>query len=121
MTKQVANLDAPGVWSLHLSIRAGFKGFVEMVDGLTGGIFHRQQAVFSHPAPVEGVGLWVCSVHLCESLAQWESQGAAGGLVLEGTRGRGGREQDGTTWSAEWVDLAFTWISIAAAGANLGL
>lgn len=121
MTKQVSNLDAPGIWSLRLGIGAGFKGFVEMVDGLTGGVFHRQQAVFSHPAPVEGLDLWVCSVHLCESLAQRESQGAAGGLVLGGTRSRGGREQDGTPWSAEWVDLAFTWISVAAAGAILRL
>lgn len=121
MTKQVSNLDAPGVWSLRLSIGAGFERFVEMVDGLTGGVFHRQQAVFSHPAPVEGLDLWVCSIHLSESLAQRESQGAAGGLVLEGTRSRGVREQDGTTWSAERVDLAFTWISIAAAEAILGL
>lgn len=59
MTEGVSNLDAFRVWSLVLRVRAGLQGFVEMVDGLTGGIFHRQQTVISHPATVKSLGLWV--------------------------------------------------------------
>lgn len=54
------HLKASGVWRLSFSTWAGLQRFVEMVNGLTGGIFHRQQAVFSHPATIEGLVLWVC-------------------------------------------------------------
>lgn len=59
VTEGVSNLDAFGIWSLGLRVRAGLQGFVEMVDGLAGGIFHRQQTVISHPAAVKSLGLWV--------------------------------------------------------------
>lgn len=59
----IKNLDALGVWNLCLSVGAGLQGLVEMVDGLTGGIFHCQQTVFSHPATVKGLDLWVCWKH----------------------------------------------------------
>lgn len=92
-----------------------------MVDGLTGGVFHRQQSVLGHPAAIEGLNLRVCAVHLRESLAQLQSQGATGGLVLRGTRGWRGGQQDSPARPAEWVHMAFNWISTAAAVADLRL
>lgn len=68
VTERVSDLDAFGVRSLSLSVRTGLQGLVEMVDGLTGGVLDRQQAVFSHPAAIEGLHLLVCGVHLRESL-----------------------------------------------------
>lgn len=57
VTEGVSNLDALGVRSICLSVRAGLQGFVEMVDGLTGGIFHRQQTIICHPATIKGLDL----------------------------------------------------------------
>lgn len=60
MTEGGCNLDAFRVRDLCLGARAGLQGFVEMVDDLARGIFHRQHTVIGHPAAVEGVALRVC-------------------------------------------------------------
>lgn len=54
------NLKASGVWRLSFSTGAGFQRPVEMVNGLTGGIFHSQETVFSHPTTIKGLDLWAC-------------------------------------------------------------
>lgn len=51
------HLQASGVWRLSFSTGAGFQGSVEVVNGLTGGVFHSQQTVFSHPATIKGLDL----------------------------------------------------------------
>lgn len=61
------------------------------------------------------------SICLGVSLTQMEPQGAPGGLVLGGTRGREVGEQDGSPWPAERVNLAAVWTSITAAMCTLGL
>lgn len=52
-------LDASGVGGLGLRVGAGLQGFVEMVDGLAGGVPHRHQTVVGHPAAVKRLNLWV--------------------------------------------------------------
>ncbi len=61
------------------------------------------------------------SKHLSVSLSQLEPQGAAGGLVLGGTRCWGYGEQDGAPLPAKWFSLAAVWFSIAAVTFSLGL
>lgn len=54
------NLDASGVRSFVLGIRTRLQRFVKMVDGLAGGVLHRQQALIRHPAAIIRVHLKIC-------------------------------------------------------------